>query len=443
MQLIVAEFHVGQVKVEGNEWFPSSTISNEFGLRPGDTLDLVQLRQGLDFVNANSFRTVSSLLEKSADPLSTDITLQTQDRLPLRVYAGYENNGVPVTGRDRWNLGFNWGNALWLDQQFNYQFTSSDNFWHSRPAGADPSFLSHSVDWIAPLPWQHRVELFGYYAQEAPIVGPSLGQTGTSGQASLRYIIPLLPTDWLTHAIKLGYDYKTTNNNVSFGGVLVTATDTEVDQFPLIYSATATDPFGSTTFENTLVLSPGGMTPQNTTAAFVAQTGSTVIRANYIYDRVDVVRVTKFPWNMSGIARFTAQGSDRDLLPSEQLGAGGIESIRGYDERTASGTSGILASLELRSPPFRVLPLAVDLTGDLSLPDYLQADAFWDYGSVHENNQAASGIHGATLASTGMGLRYVLDRYLNFRLEYGFQLRTPPGATGHGQFGHIQLTLAY
>jgi hemolysin activation/secretion protein len=443
VQMIVSEFHVGQVHVDGNNWFSSDIIAREFGLASGDTLTLTDIRAGLDFVNSNSFRQVNSVLQPGADPLGTDILLQTQDRLPLRVYAGYENNGQPITGHDRWELGFNWGNALWLDQQFNYQFTSSDNFWGSRPAGVDPSFVSHSVDWIAPLPWQHKVELFGYYAEESPLLGPSFGQRGTSGQASLRYIVPLPPPDWLTHAFKLGYDYKVTNNNLSFGGVLVSATATEVDQFPIIYTATATDPYGNTTFENTFVFSPGGMTPLNTTAAFAAQTGSTVIRSNYAYDRVEAVRTTSLPWNTSGIVKVFAQFADRDLLPSEQLGLGGIESIRGYDERTASGSNGVLTSVELRSPPFRILPWAVDLTGDLGLPDYAQADAFWDYGSVHENDQVSSGVRGAALESAGMGLRYVLDRYLTFRLEYGFQLRTPPNATGHGQFGHVQLTLAY
>jgi hemolysin activation/secretion protein len=375
--------------------------------------------------------------------LSSDVLLQTKDRFPVRIYAGYENNGQPITGHDRWELGFNWGNALWLDQQFNYQFTSSSNFWGTRPPGVDPSFISHSVDWLAPLPWQHKVELFGYYAQESPLLGPSFGETGTSGQASIRYIAPLAPLAWLTHELKAGYDFKTTNNNLSFGGVLVSATTTEVDQFPVIYTGTETDPYGNTTLENTFVWSPGNLTALNNTAAFALQTGSPAIRANYVYDRINIVRVTQLPWNTSGIVRLTRQFANRDLLPSEQLGAGGVESIRGYDERTASGTRGVIVNTELRSPPFRLLPLAADLTGDLGLQDYMQADAFWDYGSVHEHDQNPSGVHGATLESTGLGLRYVVDRYLNFRLEYGFQLRTPPGATSHGQFGHIQISLAY
>ena len=58
--------------------------------------------------------------------------LETRDRFPLRLYAGYDNSGNVATGRDRWNLGFNSGNALWLDGVLSYRFTSSDDFWHHR-----------------------------------------------------------------------------------------------------------------------------------------------------------------------------------------------------------------------------------------------------------------------------------------------------------------------
>jgi hypothetical protein len=33
-------------------------------------------------------------------------------------------------------------------------------------------------------------------------------------------------------------------------------------------------------------------------------------------------------------------------LPSEQLGAGGVDSVRGYDERTADGSEGELVTAE-------------------------------------------------------------------------------------------------
>lgn len=443
VQLIVGEYHVGKVRVEGNQWFPAETITQEFGLAHGDTLDLLKLKQGLDFVNSNPFRQVNSVLEKSEEPLGTDILLQTQDRLPVRAYVGYENNGQPSTGHDRWNVGFTWGDAFWLDQQLSYQFTSSDNFWHNRPQipgqSSDPSFTSHSLDWLAPLPWHDKLELFGFYAEAVPQLGPDLGQLGVSAQASLRYIVPLAPLSWLTHDVRIGYDFKTTNNNLEFGGTSVSATTTEVDQFPLIYTATATDPYGNTTLENTAVWSPGNLTPQNKDAAFETQSSAPSVRAKYVYDRISVVRATQLPENMSWIMRATTQFANHDLLVTEQLGAGGIDSVRGYDERAANGTSGILLSQEIRSPPFSI----VKTLADRDIGDSAQLDAFWDYGEVHLKSPPTTGPSGGVLESVGMGLRYALSRYVTFRLEYGFQLRTPPGATTHSQFGQIQLTLAY
>lgn len=444
VEVTVSEYRVGQVRVTGNEWFSSDVLRREFGLKPGQTLDLLSLKQGLDFVNANPFREINTVLEKGPEPLTTDITLQTQDRFPVRVYVGYENNGQPITGHDRWNLGFNWGDAFGLGQQLSYQFTSSDDFWHHRPFDSngverEPGFFSHSVDWLAPL-WNYdKLELFGFYAQSVPRLGPDLGQIGHSGQASVRYIKSLPPQTWLTHDLRLGYDFKTTDNNLEFGGVQVSANATEISQFPLIYMATATDDYGNTTVENTAVWSPGNMTPQNRDAPFQAQSGTSLVRAKYVYDRLSAVRVTQLPENMSWVAKLTTQFADHDLLVTEQLGAGGIDSVRGYDERTANGTQGVLVSQEIRSPPFSLF----GALGQPEIGDVAQLHAFWDYGNVHFKGHPAAVPRGATLESTGVGLRYGLNRYLNVRLEFGFELRSPPGRTDHSQFGQLQITMAY
>jgi hemolysin activation/secretion protein len=39
-------------------------------------------------------------------------------------------------------------------------------------------------------------------------------------------------------------------------------------------------------------------------------------------------RLTYLPWQMSAVLRLTAQIASAELLPSEQLGAGGSDSVR-------------------------------------------------------------------------------------------------------------------
>ena len=194
IQLIVTEFHAGAVTAEGNEWFSSDQLTSAIRIKPGDPIRASTLIEDVNWLNENPFRQVDIVYRKDPQPDTTDLVLRTADRFPLRVYAGFDNSGAPLTGRDRWNLGFNWGDALGLGQIFSYQFTSSSDFWSGAPSGQRaPSFESHSVDWLIPLPWRDKIEIFGAYQQSVPRLGPDFGELGVSGQASIRYVAPLPP----------------------------------------------------------------------------------------------------------------------------------------------------------------------------------------------------------------------------------------------------------
>jgi hemolysin activation/secretion protein len=443
VQGVVSEFRVGAIRVQGNQWFSSEFLRDQIRLAPGDPIDAPHLQEDIAWLNQNPFRQVDVVAEKGAAPGTTDLVLQTQDRLPFRVYAGYDNTGTPVLGHDRWNLGFNWGNAFWLDQQFSYQFTSSDDFWHSReklPGRPDnPSFTAHAVSYVAPLPWRDKITIFGSYEEAVPRLGPDIGVTGVSGQASIRYILSLPRGPSVAQQLSFGYDYKTSNNNLEFGGTVVSAVATEINQFPLVYDLTVTDGFGQTSVENTLVFSPGNLTGSDKDALFQAQSASPFAKARYVYDTVRLTRTTRLPSDASWVMRVVGQTSDRDLLPSEQLGAGGYDSVRGYDERVANGSQGLLLSEELRTPAFSL----AKLVAGRAIDDQAQLLAFWDYGSVREKQPVPGESTSVSLESVGMGMRYAITRYLDFRLDYGWQLRKLPGVAVRGQMGHIGITLSY
>jgi hemolysin activation/secretion protein len=448
VQAVVTEFRVEAIRVEGNRWFASDLLRDDVRLAPGDRIDADRLREDLVWLNQNPFRQVNLVAEKSPTPGGTDLVLKTEDRFPLRVYGSYDNSGVPILGRDRWSLGFNYGNLLGLDQQLSYQLTTGNDFWHHRADvpgfSSDPTFQAHAVNYIAPLPWRDKLAIFGAYEEAVPrgaSVTP-LDIVGISGQASTRYIMPFAARPNLVQDLQFGYDFKTSNNNLAFGGTQISTTYTEIDQFPLIYDATIVDAFGQTALQNTLVLSPGNITGANKDAAFQSQAGNPFARARYVYDHLAITRTTALPRNTSWVMRVVAQASDHNLLPSEQLGAGGVDSVRGYDDHTANGSQGVLLSEELRSPPFPVM----GALGKAPLPDQLQLLTFWDYASVSDKqvDLTVPGARSSTqLASVGLGLRYQVPRYLEVRFDYGWQLRNAPGATSHGQFGHVSVTISY
>jgi hemolysin activation/secretion protein len=442
LQVVVMEFRIGQVKVEGNRWFSDDKILSGVREEPGDVIVYDKLQEDLAWVNQNPFRSVDGVFEKGQEAGTTNLDLKTQDQFPVRVYAGYDNTGTPIVGRSRWNLGANWGDAFWDNQLLSYQFTTSDDFWVNHGEFLndpnDASFYAHSIDDVIPLPWHDKIDIFGTYTREKPQLTEDFNQVGHSGQASFRYIHTLPTLSWLGQEAQFGYDYKTTNNNLEFGGASVYTSSTDVNQFLLIYKGEENDLLGQTAFTNNFVYSPGGLTAGNNTAAF-RQSGISASHADYLYDNITVTRTTPLFWSTSAVTRLTGQLSNGNLLPSEELGAGGENSVRGYNEWAAAGSQGMLFSQELRSPSFNV---SKDLFAE-DMGDQTQFLAFWDFGGVGDNVTQPNQPSSTQLSSVGLGLRYALGNHVSATADYGWQLIKPPNAANLGSLAHVAITVGY
>lgn len=433
VQIIVTSYHAGTITVSGNRWFASRLITRESGLIPGADLALDPLRDDLAFLNQNPFRTVTILFIPGAATGVTNVQFQETDRLPLHIYASFDNQGVANLGRDEWSVGGTWGNAFGQDQLLSYQFTRT----------ALNRYTAHALNWTIPLPWQDKILLFGAYATERPEIGPFFNETGHSGQASFRYIHTLpdlepAQTIRLTEDLQLGYDYKTSNNNLEFGGVSVFAGAAAIDQFPLIYDLTETDPHGQTQFSNALFASPGNLTAGNTRAAFT--TNEARASPRYVYDNASFTRVTFLPAGFTLTSRLLGQAATTNLLYSEQLGLGGAGTIRGTITDTALGSTGLLISQELRAPVFSLSHL---LHLARPRPDTEQLGAFWDDGHVAQPHRIAATHNTADLASIGLDLHASLGPNASLSFDIGWQLRPPPGTTKRGAFTDLSVVVGY
>ena len=299
--------------------------------------------------------------------------------------------------------------------------------------------MAHSLSYSIPLPWRDHLDLSGAYVRQKPNLGPYFGQVGESGQASVRYGHPLPSLSWLGSEVQAGLDYKTSNNNLDFGGTQVYASSTDVDQFVLTYKGTETDAFGQLVINNDFVFSPGGLTSNNSTTAFL-QSGITNASSDYYYNRIELTRFTPLPlWEMNWVARVMGQLSSGNLLSSEQLGAGGANSVRGYNERAAGGSQGYIVSQELRSPAFSLSQLFLQKDWG----DKAQMAAFWDYGHVSDNTAIPNTASSTDLQSLGTGFRYTYDPNFSLRADYGYQLDKLPTSNTNGQFVHVAISVAY
>ncbi|MFB2935726.1 ShlB/FhaC/HecB family hemolysin secretion/activation protein [Aerosakkonemataceae cyanobacterium BLCC-F154] len=111
------------------------------------------------------------------------------------------------------------------------------------------------------------------------------------------------------------------------------------------------------------------------------------------------------------LIRADMQLADRPLVPLEQFALGGFDSVRGYRQDLFLTDNGILGSVEVRIPVYRLR----------DRPGVFQVIPFIDVGSVW-NNGDRENPDPSTIASIGVGLQWQMGERLRFRFDYGLPL---------------------
>jgi len=298
--------------------------------------------------------------------------------------------------------------VLGTGQVLSYQFTRSFK----------GNYTSHSASDVIPITPDDRLMIFGAYAIQKPDFSDLFDSEGHSGQVSARFVHNLRGPGTVRSSIQVGVDYKRANSNLEFLGFRLLDTAMEVFQFPMIFTGTIDDRHGQTVLENQTVISPGGITAHNTDADL--QQLVPYGKATYAYDRISVTRTTYFPHGINWVVRGMAQFATSNLPYSEQLSAGGLGSVRGYDPNAALGSEGVLAKTELNSPAFHL----IGSSGEFA--DQLQFGVFFDYGKVWQRRRLPDSPKNAELASVGAKVHYTLGRYLDLEVDLGHQLKKAP-----------------
>jgi len=431
VQILVLEGRLGQVRAEGEKWFSAATITRPIRLRSGEVITSRSLLEDLAWINRNPFRQVDLVYTRSANPGETDLVLRTTDRLPLRLSTGYEDSGNALTGFDRVMAGVYWGNAFGLDHELTYQLSASPDF---------KKVVAHSGSYTVPLPAsRHTVTLSGSYAESRPnLAGGFFTLQGRAWQVSARDRMPLPRFGLFSQELAAGIDFKRSNNNLAFGGTQVFRQETDVVQAVAAYSGSLPDRLGTTGGTVTLVLSPGGLSAGN--HAGVYRAARSFARADYAYLRLEVERTTRLPAGFFWIVRGTGQLATANLLSSEQLGFGGADSLRGYEDHEANGDAGFILSNELHARAGRVAsPL-----GFAAATDRLDPLVFWDYGIARSKTLLPGEASRIEMSSVGVGLRYGFAAWISVRADYGWQLKDSGVSDGRrAQRGHLSTSLAY
>jgi hemolysin activation/secretion protein len=130
------------------------------------------------------------------------------------------------------------------------------------------------------------------------------------------------------------------------------------------------------------------------------------------------------------LVRGDLQVANRAMLPFEQFGLGGVDSVRGYRQDALLADNGAFASAEYRFP-----------ISKFGRDNILLMTPFTDFGTVWNNSSES--LPKKTLFSVGLGLRYQPSDRLTTKVEWGIPLISLQGSKRTWQENGIYLSVFY
>lgn len=433
LQLVIIEGRLGDVIVEGAGDAESRALARQIRTQRGETIRESQITEDLNWINKHPNRQVDLVFSPGGGYGETDVILRNQASKELLGYVTLDNTGTSVLGETRSTFGVSWTGPLFLgmDSILSYQFTTNID--------DDSDLFGHSGVFASYLPWRHQVTLLGAYVDTEALIeqgGATFLSGGVNKQMSGRYGIPLPGTGNFSHELEIGMDFKSSNSALDFNQVQVFDTTSEIVQYSLGYNIVSRDRTGVWRFDSEVVNSPGDNTNKNTDAIFATQRAGAT--ADYTYGRVRLERDQQLTQGWTAYGRIEAQASNSNLLASETLGAGGYDSVRGWEQRIARGDRGVVASAELRTPV--VYPSTFG--GFNNVQDGAYGLVFYDYGSL-ASEVPLPGEQDVELGSVGLGFRYSRQGWFSLRVDYGFQVTEEGFDDGNQGRWHVGATATF
>jgi len=419
VRLRVAEARIRRVRVQGNRFFDERNVRAGLpSLKEGTSPNTRAIGQDAQLVNENPAKQVSVALQASDDPGQLDATVRVTDEKPSRVSVFADNTGTPKTGNWRTGLGYQNANLFNGDDVINAQLVGSPG--HAADVkvfGAGYRVPVYKLSGVVDV-------LAGYSSVNSGTVLDVFNVSGKGTVAGLRYTQLLGRIDSYEHRIAFGLDYRAYKNSVIFGDSGQSEVpDITVRPASLTYSGRVSQVGRDLSFNLSYSRNiPGG--PNGDQEAFTGlldSNGNLVLDSNgnpvkpparpgasakYSIWRAGVAFSQLLPSDFILRAALSAQQTKDLLVPGEQFGMGGADSVRGYYERETASDIGRRFSLEGYSP---------DFGSRIGSTWRARGLVFYDAARGHDNIPERGPEN--KLGSFGLGVRANQGKSFAFRLD--------------------------
>ena len=398
--LQVIEGRLSAVRVEGggSPAGEAAVLASLPALKTGQTPRLDQLDVQLRMANNNPARRLRLVLLPGQQPELTEAEVAVQPGVRRQFSLDLDNTGTPATGRARLALGWRDANFSARDDVLDLRLQLSPE--HPR------RFAAASLSYRLPL--YDLATMLDAYAlvsdTQSSRIPTAAGDLRFAGRGHLlgaraTHYLPRLAV--FEQRFAVGLERREQRNQCAIGTLPGDAcgsagADLAITPLSVEYSL-AGDAYLPLALSAVLVqgLSTGGR--MGGRAAFEAVRPGA--RPDFSLLRLEGSLLHPLgPQGWEAGARLAAQWAAHPLVPAMQFGAGGRDSVRGYEERELAADHGLALSLELSAPRQPIAPWPGAVWRALAFAEAAQL-----------RNRASAPCSGmlvrCTLASAGVGLR--------------------------------------
>ena len=405
LKLVIVDARLDMVNVTGNNHFSTDGIKKGLPvLQAGALINTIEMDKNLRLLNDNSSRIVRVELEPSDKPGRVDANVKVADQDPLAFFVTLDNTGTNATGDFRLGLAAQHNDIFGIGHSVLAQYVTSPGHW----SDVDVFSLSYK----APVPRYNSLFEFSYSdsnvnAGNLGVGTSSVSVSGAGTAVALKWTYLLDRLLGFDQRFTLSQELKQFTSQVLLNGTGSSLVpNLESRPTGLTYSLveekeTRQRALSLSYFKNYVT---GG---ENSTAQYALS--STAAKANFDLFKFSSSWSDQLWDNWRFTAQLDGQYSKDTLISGEQFGAGGIYSVRGFEERVISADAGLRQSLEFLSPNLatRVGPVF----------ERLQVAAFAEAAQLRVNAATNGTPSEPHLSSFGAGLRFAFAPRQQFRLD--------------------------
>ncbi|MFH1198606.1 MAG: ShlB/FhaC/HecB family hemolysin secretion/activation protein [Candidatus Omnitrophota bacterium] len=416
--LNVVEAKMGELEIQKHKYFNNARLKYYWDIFPGEAVRYDEMTKSLQIINKNPDRQVKATLHAGKAPGTTDVMLAPGTNFPAHLLMSFDNEGVPITGRSRKGIGTRHNNFLGLDDTLLGGYTYGKEFsgryvYHNIPVGYNGASFLYGFSYSKSSPKEEYTENIlrsqmtdttvslhqDLFKKSGEYLGEAYGAFNTSNKAVTQNT-GVYSKDIL-RVVNLGGTY------IKKGFGSVTTINPEINQ--------GLDAFGSSSRGNPL-----------------ASRGA---KSAFTRFNLSVQHKRALPLNLQGNLRFRGQLASSKLMPQQEFGLGGIDSVRGYPPSDYLADNSVVTNAELLVP-------AIFIPGGWQLPftkekmrDQVTTLAFIDYGWGMRKGALITEQSMVNFVGVGAGLRVRFFDQAFIRLEYGQAVGMPATtAGGNGRF---------